>query len=144
MFLDAVLQKTEFLCRKENQYLSVLEASVVVVDRALGLLRELSLQDNDASIDVDKLEHLNSLSGVFAEISSAMKQLISLISCTLTTVAENCCSTSGSSSPGRPWFHIFVEVLEDLRKLVTVIGVSRWTILKTVKDYGLQDYFVWI
>ena len=92
-FLNSVLEKAEFICREENVDLSTVETHLVVVDRALGLLRKLSLRDDIACIDGNDLEHLNSLSYVFAEpIVSAMKQLVSARSFTPTTVAENCCS----------------------------------------------------
>ena len=45
LFLNAVLKKAQFICRKENQDLSALETHVAVVDGALSLLGELILQE---------------------------------------------------------------------------------------------------
>lgn len=66
--------------------------------------------------DTNELEHLESLSDVFADILSGMQQLISTLSFTPPTVAENDCLIDGRNPTqvGRPKFHITSEVLEDL------------------------------
>ena len=121
MFLNSVLEKAELICCLENVDLSMVEMHLVVVDRAhtCTLLRELtahvSMQDNVCvTIDANDLEHLNSLSDVFADIFSAMKQLISVLCFAPTTVAENCYPVQRSPSSGQSRFQISAEVLEDL------------------------------
>ena len=117
MLLNAVLKKAQFICRKENQDLNALEAHVVAVDGALSSHRELSLLDSNGSIDANDLEQLHSLSKVFGEIISAMKQLITLLPFSPTMVAKNCCSTTANSSPETPKFQIPPGVLENLHSL---------------------------
>ena len=76
-----------------------------------------------------------------------MQQLISTPSFTPATVAENFCLVDGRNPTQvvRPKFHITSEVLEDLQslgvsltKIAMMMGVSRWTISRRVKDYGLD------
>lgn len=149
-FLITVLEEVELICREETIDLSKVEAHLVVVDKSLGLLRELSLQLPGVATgsDTNDLEHFKSLSDVFADILSAMQQLVSTLSVTPATVAENFClvDVRNPAQVGRPKFHITSEVLEDLRnlgfswtKIAMMMGVSRWTISRRVKDYGLEN-----
>jgi predicted transcriptional regulator len=147
-FLLYVLDEVELVCREQTTDLSKLESHLIVVDKVVRLLRELSLPGVYAILETNDLEHLKALSDVFADILSAMQQLISTLSVTPATVAENVCVTEGRNpgEVGRPKFCIQSEVLEDLRslgfswtKIAMMLGVSRWTISRRVKDYGLED-----
>ena len=147
-FLLYVLDEVELVRREQTTDLSKLESHLIVVDKVLGLLRELSLPGVYAILETNDLEHLKALSDVFADILSAMQQLVSTLSVTPATVAENVCVTEGRNpgEVGRPKFRIQSEVLEDLRslgfswtKIAMMLGVSRWTISRRVKDYGLED-----
>ena len=147
-FLLYVLDEVELVRREQTTDLSKLESHLIVVDKVVGLLRELSLPGVYAILETNDLEHLKALSDVFADILSAMQQLVSTLSVTPATVAENVCVTEGRNpgEVGRPKFRIQSEVLEDLRslgfswtKIAMMLGVSRWTISRRVKDYGLED-----
>ena len=147
-FLLYVLDEVELVCREQTTDLSKLESHLIVVDKVVGLLRELSLPGVYAILETNDLEHLKALSDVFADILSAMQQLVSTLSVTPATVAENVYVTEGRNpgEVGRPKFRIQSEVLEDLRslgfswtKIAMMLGVSRWTISRRVKDYGLED-----
>ena len=147
-FLLYVLDEVELVRREQTTDLSKLESHLIVVDKVVGLLRELSLPGVYAILETNDLEHLKALSDVFADILSAMQQLLSTLSVTPATVAENVCVTEGRNpgEVGRPKFRIQSEVLEDLRslgfswtKIAMMLGVSRWTISRRVKDYGLED-----
>ncbi|CAB3985660.1 cytosolic Fe-s cluster assembly factor nubp1-b-like [Paramuricea clavata] len=147
-FLIYILDKVELVCCEQTTDLSKLESHLIVVDKVVGLLRELSLPGVYAILKTNDLEHLKTLSDVFTDILSAMQQLVSTLSVTPATVAENVCVTDGRNpgEVGRPKFRIKSEVLEDLRslgfswtKIAVILGVSRWTISRRVKDYGLED-----
>jgi len=63
-------------------------------------------------------------------------------------VAENWFASGKeeTETPGRPRFEIPGEMLEELRelgfswiKIGEILGVSRWTIHRSVEEYGLQN-----
>ena len=64
-----------------------------------------------------------------------------------TTVAQDfMLTTQNELTPRRPPYEIPAEVLEDLRglnfswaKVIAMLGVSRCTIWRRVREYGLQD-----
>ena len=54
--------------------------------------------------------------------------------------------TVNTKSSGRPTYHIPKEVLVELRgfnfswsKILDMFGVSRWTVMRRVQEYGLSD-----
>ena len=65
-----MLEKAELNCREDNVDLSTVETHLVLNDRAISLLRELtvSVQDDFETIDANDLEHIKSLPVVFAEM----------------------------------------------------------------------------
>ncbi|CAB4037757.1 Hypothetical predicted protein [Paramuricea clavata] len=148
MFLLYVLDEVELVCHEQTTDLSKLESHLIVLDKVVGLLRELSLPGVYAILETNDLEHLKALSDVFADILSGMQQLVSTLSVTPATVAENVCVTDGRNpgEVGRPNICIKSEVLEDLRSLgfswtnmSMMLGVLRWTISRRVKDHGLEE-----
>ena len=61
-----------------------------------------------------------------------------------TNVTSLVCSISQTGRPGRPSFVIQPEMLEDLlelrfskQQIARLLGVSRWTIYRRVREYGL-------
>jgi hypothetical protein len=95
-FLLYVLDEVELICREETTDLSKLESHFSVVDKLVGLLRELSFtQGVSDTIETNDLEHLKSLSDMFADILFGLQQLISTLSVTPATVAENICVIDG-------------------------------------------------
>ena len=65
-----MLEKAELNCREDNVDLSTVETHLVLDDRAISLLRELtvSVQGDFETIDANDLEHIKSLPVVFAEM----------------------------------------------------------------------------
>ena len=64
-----------------------------------------------------------------------------------TTVVKNVCPRLKSGEPVKPAFDISAELLEDLlglgftyTRIAQMLGVSRWTISRRIKDYGLEDF----
>ena len=142
-FLLYVLDEVEQICCEETTDLSKLESHFSVVDKVVGLLRELSFTQSVSDIiETNDLEHLKLLSDVFADILFGLQQLISILSVTPATVAENICVIDGRNhgEVGRLKFHITSEVLEDLQGLgFGMLGVSRWTIARRIRECGLEN-----
>lgn len=76
-----------------------------------------------------------------------MQQCLANASLSPTTVVTNICPKLVSVEPGRPAFDISAELLEDLlglgfthTKIAEMLGVSRWTISRRIKAYGLDDF----
>ena len=64
-----------------------------------------------------------------------------------TTVVKNVCPRLKSGAPVKLAFDISAELLEDLlglgftyTRIAQTLGVSRWTISRRIKDYGLEDF----
>jgi hypothetical protein len=87
------------------------------------------------------------LSKAFVDVLYSLQHYITVNSLNLTTVAQYfTLTTEERLTPGRPPYKIPVEVLEDLHglkfswaKIVMMLGVSRWTVWRRVREYGLQD-----
>ena len=122
-----------------------MEEHVAVLDLTVSLLR--SLRDS-GNVDTDDKETLDNLSSAFSDVLSTMQQCFSMTSMSPTTVAKNALPRVKSGEPGRPAFDISSELLEDLlglgfyshTKISEMLGISRWTISRRVRDYGLQDF----
>ncbi|CAB4028846.1 Hypothetical predicted protein, partial [Paramuricea clavata] len=116
-FLIYVLDKVELVCREQTTDLSKLESHLIVVDKVVGLLRELSLPGVYAILKTNDLEHLKTLSDVFTDILSAMQQLVSTLSVTPATVAENVCVTDrrnpGSNNLAETVLTLFLEAIDN-------------------------------
>lgn len=76
-----------------------------------------------------------------------MQQCLAMASLSPTSVAKNVCATLKSDEPGKLAFDIPTELLEDLlglgftyTRIAEMLGVSRWTISRRIKDYGLEDF----
>ena len=146
-FLHYVLNEVELICCEEPAIISKLETHLTVIDKVVGLSRLLSLPGVLSDVETNDLEHLKELSVVFANIFSEVQQLISTLSLRSVTVVQNTCVIDRKPGEvGRPRFHITSEVLEDLRsldfswsKIAMMLGISRWTISRRVRDNGLED-----
>ena len=60
---------------------------------------------------------------------------------------KNVCPRLKCGKPGKPAFDISAELLEDLvgfeityTRMAQMLGVSRWTTSRRIKDYGLEDF----
>ena len=140
------------ICCDQTPKINEIEEAFIVIDKVVGLLRELCIVANtnvNTEENRNDLEQLQLVLIVFETIFSDMRDLILSLSVTPSTVAENLCpietTSSGAANVGRPKFWITSEVLEDLRNLgftwtriATTLGVLRWTISRRVREYGLE------
>ena len=90
---------------------------------------------------------LSDLSSVFNGVYCAIQQWLANVSLSPTSAAQHICPKLTSAEPGRPAFDISAELLEDLlglgfshTKIAEMLGVSRWTISRRIKAYGLDDF----
>ena len=147
-FLKFVLQKTEELSLSKDggsfseNFLSELLTHVDLLGKTTQLLHEIG----DSSDDDDN-KRWNDLENVYTEIE---KDFISLFieyhhKCTrTTTTCDLPLSKETTKGAGRPAYSIPKDVLVELRglnfswnKIAQMFGVSRWTIMRCVEDYGL-------
>ena len=112
-----------------------MEQHIIVVDQTVSLLRTLYK------------EIIGDLSSGFNDVFCAMQQFLANVSLTPTTAAQNICPKLTSVECGRPAFDISAELLEDLlglgfshTKIAEMLGVSHWTISRSIKAYGLDDF----
>jgi len=123
----------------------IVEQHIVVVDQTVSLLP--SLRDSRSIIDTADNEILGGLSSPFNDVFCAMRQCLANVSLSPTTVAQNICPKLTSIEPSRPVFNISAELLKDplglgftRTKIAEMLGVSRWTISRRIKAYGLDDF----
>ena len=143
-FLDSVLQRTDQISQTIVDE-EVVEQHTVVVDETVRLLR--ILRDSSSNINASDKETLDNLSSAFSDVLSALQQCSARAAVSPTTVAKNVCPRLKSGEPGKPAFDISAELLEDLlglgftyTRIAQMLGVSRWTISRRIKDYGLEDF----
>ena len=81
----------------------------------------------------------------FEDISQNMQKHVTELSLRPTTINSLRCVAEQTGRPGRPPFHIQPEMLEDLlglglskQKIAKLLGISRWTIYRRVRDYDLH------
>ena len=116
-----------------------------MVDQTVRFLG--TLRDSSSNISADDEEYLDNLSLAFSDVSSALRQYLALASLFPTAVANNVCSMVKSDGTGKPAFDISAELLEDFlslgisyTRISEMLGVSRWTVSRRIKDYGLEDF----
>ena len=140
-FLLSILDRAENVSHLENvRDTNAMQMSIVVVDRAVSFLRSLSV------IESDDQQQWASLSNAFSDVLVCLQQHLLEFSTRPTTTAQGQCSADCTGGPGRPSFKISMEMLEDLRgfgfswrKIAKLLGVSRWTVHRRVKEFGLQS-----
>ena len=142
-FLDSVLQRTDQISQTMDE--EIVEQHIVVVDETVRLLR--ILRDSSSNINASDKETLDNLSSAFSDVLSALQQCSARAAVSPTTVAKNVCPRLKSGEPGKPAFDISAELLEVLLglgftyiRIAQMLGVSRWTISRRIKDYGLEDF----
>ena len=142
---DNSLERADEVCRADFDETSV-EVQIVVVDRTISLLRSIVHSEAILLYHDDK-KSLEMLSKTFGDVLYSMQHCVTVNSLNPTTVAQDfTLTTEDRLTPGRPPYKIPAEVLEDLRglkfswaKIAMMLGVSRWTVLRRVREYGLQD-----
>ena len=84
------------------------------------------------------------MAGIFAELLALLKQRQLELLERLNILTRLDCGVGQTGAPGRPSFNISTEMPEDLRgygfswtKIAQILGVSRWTIHRRVRDMGL-------
>lgn len=120
-----------------------MEQHIVVVDQTVSLLP--SLRDSRSTIDTADNEILGGLSSPFNDVFCAMQQCLANVSLSPTTVAQNICPKLTSIEPLQVLSS--AELLKDplglgftRTKIAEMLGVSRWTISRRIKAYGLDDF----
>ena len=80
-------------------------------------------------------------------ISHLLCGSLALASLSLSTVANNVCPKVKSDGVGKPAFDISAELFEDFlslgfsyTRISEMLGVSRWTVSRGIKDSGLEDF----
>ena len=143
-FLDSVLQRTNHISQTKVDE-EIVEQHNVVVDQTVRLLR--ILRDSSLNINAHDKETIDNLSSAFSDVLSALQQCLARAAVAPTTVAKNVCPRLKSGEPGNLAFDISAELLEDLlglgftyTRIVQMLGVFRWTISRSIKDYGLEDF----
>ena len=139
--LSSVLDKTDQVSHTKGDH-EILEQHIVVVDQTFVFL----VRDSSSNISADDEEYLDNLSSAFSDVSSALRQYLALVSLFPTAVANNVCPMVKSDGTGKPAFDISAELLEDFlslgfsyTRISEMLGVSRWTVSRRIKDYGLED-----
>ena len=133
-FLEFVVQKTENIFKKvEEQSQIEAEVHVKVVDQSISLIR--ALRETTDIQPSDKIA-LDSLARAFTNVLALLQNHITYSAITPTTLAASSVTIRKkmNEKPGRPFFEIPAEMLEELRSLgfswtktAEFLGVSRWT-----------------
>ena len=138
-FFLSVLDRTKNLIHNDSRNVSQIQTLLVVLDQTISLLR---LIFEEASEDDQQQWEL--LASCFEIISQNLHQHTLELSLRPTNVTSLVCSISQTGRPGRPSFVIQPEMLEDLlelgfskQQIARLLGVSRWTIYRRVREYGL-------
>ena len=86
------------------------------------------------------------MAGIFSELLTIIKLCHLELLERPTVISGLNCEVRQMGQPGRPSFNISAEMLEDLRgygfswtKIARMLGVSRWTIHRRVRDMGLTN-----
>ena len=137
-FFLSLLDRTENLIHNDSRNVSQIQTLLVVLDQTISMLR---LIFEEASEDDQQQWEL--LASCY-EISQNLHQHTPEPSLRPPNVTSLVCSISQTGRPGRPSFVIQPETLEDLlelgflkQQIARLLGVSRWTIYRRVREYGL-------
>ena len=141
-YLNRILDKTESICQFPFD-LEAVEGHAIALDKTISLLT--TLQDSFLQ-DANERNELELLTRAFVYILNSWKQYKAVGTITPTTVASWTANRKEKvSSPGRPPYDISSETLEELRalgfswsKIASLLGVSRWTLLRRVEKFGLH------
>lgn len=113
---------------------------ITVLDQVVSFLRTVAEDD-----DADRHIWLT-LAGIFSELLTIIKLCHLELLERPTVISGLNCEVRQTGQPGRPSFNISAEMLEDLRgygfswtKIARMLGVSRWTIHRRVRDMGLTN-----
>ena len=145
-FLESVLQNAENVLQKvDNETQVNAEMHFEVVDQTVSLIRALQ---ETSDVQPSDILALDSLAGAFTSVLALLRNHITTSAVTPTTLATSSTALrkKWNEKPGRPCFEIPVEMLEELRalgfswtKIAELLGVSRWTVARTVEQHGLGD-----
>ena len=138
-FFLSALDRTENLIHNDSRNVSQMQTLLVVLDQTISLLRLILEEAGEADQQQWEL-----LASCFETISQNLHQHALELSLRPTNVTSLVCSISQTGRPGRPSFVIQPEMLEDLpelgfskQQIARLLGVSRWTIYRRVREYGL-------
>lgn len=112
------------------------------LDMTVSQLRNLRHHFNDNSTDWLETE---SLADVFQSVLHCVRNYSLIIGTDLHRgIIERFCERN-LDGPGRPSIYVPSEILEELRavgftwsKIAKTLGISRWTVMRRVREYGLD------
>ena len=127
-----------------DNLLNELLLHVDLLGKTVQFLHEI---ENISSLDQQEKVKWKDLENVYSEVE---KEFVCLYNnfyfnqCTMTCKLP--LLTVDTKRPGRPAYHIPKEVLVELRglnfswcKIWDMFGVSRWTVMRRVQEYGISD-----
>ena len=136
--LFAVLDKIQQLLETDGINSNTLLFQITVLDQLVSFLRVVAEDDHP-----DQQDWII-MAGIFAELLALLKQRQLELLERPNILTRLDCGVGQTGAPGRPSFNISTEMLEDLRgygfswtKIAQILGVSRWTIHRRVRDMGL-------
>lgn len=141
-FLNSVLDRIESTVNEERVDGESLQSCICTLDQTIGLIRKL----HDTASDPSEEKECNAVDDVFSDVLTCLQSHLVCMERKTTHLSVNKSATAHNGSPGRPSFEISVEMLEDLlglgfscQKIAAMLGVSRWTIYRRVKEFDLQQ-----
>ena len=148
-FLKYVLERSEEIgIHQENRgdsetFLSELLVHVDLLGKTVQFLHEIS---NISSLDHQDGKKWKELEKVYSEVEKEFINLYNHCNYDSASPCELPLSIVDTKRPGRPCFYIPRDVLVELRglnfswsKISKMFGVSRWTIMRRVEEYGLSE-----
>ena len=122
-------------------------SQILNIEQILILLNHISTQTANLGISEEDKSDLMHLCDVFNYLRTDLVklQINRSRNATICAILEiSTCANNGT--PGRPKIAIQRDVLEELRgicfswdKIAKILNVSRWTVLRRVNEYSLQD-----
>ena len=141
--IELLVQRTETENEQDDTLLEQLETCMVSVDNAASFLRHLMLSvEGSLSSEVDEIYQL--FRSILRGLGDAVLEISPVRA--VRRISNGGPGVLTNDLPGRPSFNLPCETLEELRglgftwsKIAQMLGVSRWTISRRVKQYGLES-----
>jgi len=147
-FLMFVIEKSEEnRLRQENRdvsenFLSDLLTHLDLLGKTVQLLHEIG---NISSLSPEDTKTWHNLENVFSEIENEFIAMYNHVSTDTTLTCQLLIQKVNTKRPGRPSYFIPKDSLVELRglhfswlKISQMFGVSRWTVMRRVQEYGLS------
>ena len=140
-FLNSVLDRVEKTINEERVDGDSLQLCLCTLDQTIGLIRKL----HDTASDPSEEKEWEAMSDVFFDVLTCLQHHLVYMERKTTYISCIKSATAHNGFPGRPSFDIPVEMLENLlglgfscQKIAAMLGVSRWTIYRRMRQFDLQ------